>query len=283
MTSPSLVTTQRGVYSILQAALPSRPVANVGILLLDPVRDKLYMRLRTDLDQLAEPEDAEVLTLIEEDFEQKLEEMGGEVFLRFLEDTLSNVLRLTDRQSVIISDFSRDLDKLFSKHVQAAKVMPYLTHLPLYTLRAAAGRFKEDMDVEPEGWIQGPAGLRLSRDMFVAHISGRSMEPKIPDGSLCVFRANVAGTRQGKLLLIQNRGTSATGGEFTIKRYRSAKVSTGESWQHEKIRLEPLNPEFEAWELEPSQMEDDGPYRAIAEFVCVLQHDDDPEEAPSAG
>jgi phage repressor protein C with HTH and peptisase S24 domain len=282
MTSPSLVTTQRGVYSILQAALPSRPVANIGILLLDPVRDKLYMRLRMDLDQLAEPEDAEVLTLIEEDFEQKLEEMGGEVFLRFLEDTLSNVLRLTNRQNVIVSDFSRDLDKLFATHVQPPKVAPYVTHLPLYTLRAAAGRFKEDMEVEPEGWIQGPAGLRLSQDMFVAHISGRSMEPRIPDGSLCVFRANVAGTRQGKLLLIQNRGTSAAGGEFTIKRYRSKKLSAGDSWQHEKIRLEPLNPEFEAWELEPSQMED-GPYRAIAEFVCLLPHEGDPEEVPSAG
>jgi phage repressor protein C with HTH and peptisase S24 domain len=261
MTWPSVVTTHRGVYAILQAALPSRPLTNVGILLLDPASDKLYMRLRSDLEQLAEPEDAEVLTLIEEDFEQKLEEMGGEVFLRFLEDTLSNVLRMTDRQNVMVRDFSRDLDKLFAQHVQAAQVVPYVTHLPRYTLRAAAGRFKEDMEVEPEDWVEAPSSLRLSDDMFVAHIAGRSMEPKIPDGSLCVFRAHVAGTRQGKLLLIQNRGTSSTGGEFTIKRYRSSKRSTGDSWEHEKIRLEPLNPEFEA---------------------CVLEPDEEPREGPSA-
>ncbi len=282
MTWPSVVTTHRGVYAILQAALPSRPLTNVGILLLDPARDKLYMRLRPDLEQLAEPEDAEVLTLIEEDFEQKLEEMGGEVFLRFLEDTLSNVLRMTDRQSVMVHDFSRDLDKLFARHVQAAKVVPYVTHLPRYTLRAAAGRFQEDMEVEPEGWVEAPSSLRLSDDMFVAHISGRSMEPTIPDGSLCVFRGHVAGTRQGKLLLIQNRGTSTTGGEFTIKRYRSSKRSTGESWEHEKIRLEPLNPEFEAWELEPWQMDEGGPYQAVAEFVCVLEPEEEPREGPSA-
>jgi len=282
MMPSSVVTTHRGVYAILQAALPSRPLTNIGVLLLDPASDKLYMRMRADLEQLADPEDAEVLTLIEEDFEQKLEEMGGEVFLRFLEDTLSNVVRLTERQSVMVRDFARDIDKLFAKHVQAAQVTPYVTHLPRYTLRAAAGKFKEDMEVEPEDWVEAPSGLRLTEDMFVAHISGRSMEPKIPDGSLCVFRAHVAGTRQGKLLLIQNRGTSASGGEFTIKRYRSTKRATGESWQHEKIRLEPLNPEFEAWELEPSQMDEGGPYQAVAEFVCVLEPTEEPIEGPSA-
>lgn len=282
MMTSSVVATQRGVYAILQAVLPSRPLTSIGILLLDPVRDKLYMRLRTDLEQLAEPEDAEVLTLIEEDFEQKLEEMGGEVFLRFLEDTLSNVVRLTDRQNVMVRDFARDIDNLFAKHVQAAKVAPFVTHLPRYTLRAAAGRFKEDMEVEPEDWIEAPSGLRLTEDMFVAHISGRSMEPRIPDGSLCIFRAKVAGTRQGKLLLIQNRGTSATGGEFTIKRYNSSKSADGESWRHEKIRLEPLNPEFEAWELDPWQMDEGGPYQAVAEFVCLIEPEQGPLEGPSA-
>ena len=275
--------THRGVYAILQAALPERPLTNIGVLLLDPVNDKLYMRLRTDLEKLAGEEDAEVLALVEEDFEQKLEEMGGEVFLRLLEDTLSNALRLTGRQSVVVRDFERELDRLFSKYVQADQVQPYVTHLPLYTLRAAAGRFKEDMEVEPEGWVAAPPGLRLTKDMFAAHISGRSMEPRIPDGSLCVFRAGVAGTRQGKLLLIQNRGASETGGEFTVKRYRSLKRETEGGWKHETIRLEPLNPEFQAWELEPSEMEEGGPYRAVAEFVCVLQPDAAAPREPSAG
>jgi len=275
--------THRGVYAILQTALPDRPLTNIGVLLLDPANDKLYMRLRTDLEKLAGDEDAEVLALVEEDFEQKLEEMGGEVFLRLLEDTLSNALRLTGRQSVVVHDFQRELDKLFSKYVQADQVQPYLTHLPLYTLRAAAGRFKEDMEVEPEGWVAAPPGLKLTKDMFAAHISGRSMEPRIPDGSLCVFRAGVAGTRQGKLLLIQNRGASDTGGEFTVKRYRSFKREVEGGWKHEKIRLEPLNPEFEAWELEPSEMEEGGPYRAVAEFVCVLEPDPAAPREPSAG
>ena len=37
-------------------------------------------------------------------------------------------------------------------------------------------------------------------------------------------------------------------------------------WQHETIRLEPLNPQFEAFELGA------GDFRVIAEFVQVLSH-----------
>jgi phage repressor protein C with HTH and peptisase S24 domain len=39
--------------------------------------------------------------------------------------------------------------------------------------------------------------------MFVAQVVGRSMEPLIPDGSLCIFRHGVRGSRQGKRLLIE--------------------------------------------------------------------------------
>ncbi len=42
--------------------------------------------------------------------------------------------------------------------------------------------------------------------MFVARIAGQSMEPKIPDGSLCVFRHGVTGSRQGRLVLVERLG-----------------------------------------------------------------------------
>jgi len=55
--------------------------------------------------------------------------------------------------------------------------------------------------VEEEGWVRAPSKLRLTLDMFVGRMVGRSMEPRIPDGSLCVFRAGVVGSWQVKLLL----------------------------------------------------------------------------------
>jgi hypothetical protein len=92
------------------------------------------------------------------------------------------------------------------------------------------------------------------------------MLPLIPDGALCVFRRNVAGSREGKRVLIENFTESAEGlNRYTVKRYHSVKRQLEDgSWEHELIRLDPLNPEFESWELEPGQIQ------VIGEFVRVL-------------
>ncbi len=90
------------------------------------------------------------------------------------------------------------------------------------------------------------------------------MEPRIPDGSLCVFRHGVAGSRQGRLVLVEALGQND---RYTVKRYRSEKRQTPEGWSHEKIVLEPLNPEFDSWELDPEEDR----FRVIAEFVRVLE------------
>ena len=92
------------------------------------------------------------------------------------------------------------------------------------------------------------------------------MEPRIPDGSLCVFRYNVVGSRNGKLVLVMHYGETGEN-RFTIKRYRSVKAQSEEGWKHEKIVLEPLNPEYEPWELE-----ENSPIKVLAEFVTVLEN-----------
>jgi phage repressor protein C with HTH and peptisase S24 domain len=133
----------------------------------------------------------------------------------------------------------------------------------MYTLAAAAGSWGEQMEASEEGWMEAPSDLRLTQDMFVAHVVGRSMEPRIPAGSLCVFRRNVTGSRQGRLVLVENYGETGEN-RYTIKRYTSVKRQSGEEWEHDTIRLEPLNPEYEAWELAPSDI------RVVGEFVRVL-------------
>ena len=107
-------------------------------------------------------------------------------------------------------------------------------------------------DAKPEDWVRAPEGLRLDPGLFVAHVVGRSMEPRIPDGSLNLFRLNPVGSRQNKILLIQRFGVTDETARYTVKKYTSRKVYSGEDeWHHERIRLEPLNPEFEAWDVEP--------------------------------
>jgi hypothetical protein len=119
----------------------------------------------------------------------------------------------------------------------------------VYDLLASAGAFGPDRPVgtvtDERGWIPVPGNVRLTRDHFVARVSGHSMEPTIPGGAYGLFRADRGGSREGKLVLVWHRGSTdpALGGEFSVKRYRSVKdLAPDGTWTHREIRLEPLNP-----------------------------------------
>lgn len=245
----------------MQAELPLHGVVNLGVLLEDPQSDALYLRFRRDLDSLVDEEDLEVLEGLADDLARKSGELGAEKLFEYLEGTLSTSIRVTDREQVLVEDFSRALDRLYRQHVLST-VLEFRTHLPRYSLQVAAGKFLENDEVTEQGWIEAPQDLRLGPDMFVAQIAGHSMEPIIPDGSLCVFRAGMTGSRAGRLVLAEDREANA----FAVKRYRSEKVNTEESWRHGRIRLDSLNPGYPSWDLDP----DEEKYRILAEFVRVL-------------
>ncbi len=261
----AVLTTQRAQYLILSVELPGAAPVKAGVLLEDHASDRLWVRLRRDWEEVA-AEEAEVLEALEYDLESKAREMGAAQLLRYLEDTLSNVLRVSDRREVVVEDFERGLSRLYREHVQST-VRPFVTHLPRYTLAVAAGKFLENQEITEEGWEEVPADLRLTPELFVARIVGRSMEPRIPDGSLCVFRQGVTGSRQGRLVLVERLGGGAND-QYTVKRYSSEKAQREDgTWSHEKITLEPLNPEFESWTLDPEEER----FRIVAEFVRVLE------------
>ena len=258
---------RRGAYVLLEAALPGRLPLNVGVLLIDPATDRGWVRMRARYDDLADSEDAEVLEALEEDIRRKVSETGAEAYLRSLEDSLSNAVRVGERQVVEKVDaFSRALDRLYGEHVEKLAVEPFRTHVPLYSLRAAAGGLGEEMPSEAEDWVRAPEGMRLDPYLFVVHVVGQSMEPRIPDGSLNLFRFHPAGSRQNKILLIQRFGEMDETARYTVKKYTSRKAFTGEDqWHHEQIRLEPLNPEHQAWDVEPAD------FAVVAEWICVIE------------
>jgi hypothetical protein len=257
-------------FRLLQLAMPGKQPKNIGILLLDTAEGRLYKKLRRDWKSIADPENAEVWQLLDEDFETKIGELGGVAFLKSLEDTLSNVLLITEPSEASVSDFPGTLNRLFEEHVQCTEVIPFISHVPLYSLRAAATKFGEDMEVEAEGWVRVPDRIKLDRHMFAARVVGRSMEPLIPDGSLRLFHGAVIGSRQGKRLSIQQLGASDTSAEFTVKIYTSKKAETGEDqWGHLSITLRPLNPEFEPMVFGPE--DEYRRFRVIAEFVQVIE------------
>ena len=160
---------------------------------------------------------------------------------------------------------------LISLEAERVKREAFKTLLPLYSLKAAAGYFGNAEPVEPEGWVEADGAGRLDERMFVCRAVGRSMEPRIHDGDYVVFRAKPAGTRQGKIVLVQYRGEADpdTGGSYTVKRYSSEKAaSEDDDWRHARIVLSPINPEYEPIVFSPDES---GHVAVIAEMVTVLR------------
>ena len=84
--------------------------------MLDEASGNLYFRLRDKWDDIASPEDVEILSELSGDFRKRIAEMGergGEKFLQSLEDTLSHVLQLTPRQPMQVTDVHAALDSFY--------------------------------------------------------------------------------------------------------------------------------------------------------------------------
>ncbi len=146
----------------------------------------------------------------------------------------------------------------------------YVDFLPYYSIKAACGAFGDWQVVNEEGWIKAEGLGPLNRSMFVIRAVGHSMEPKISNGDLCVFRANVVGSRNNKIVLVQHNSyyDSENQGSYSIKQYTSKKSydkETGE-WMHEQILLQPLNPAYE-----PILISEDDGFMVIGEFIGVVR------------
>jgi uncharacterized protein len=146
----------------------------------------------------------------------------------------------------------------------------YNKYLPVYSLEAAAGGFGENMDVSEHGWVKIDNNKKLNKNMFVAKIVGHSMEPRILDGSYCIFCTNVVGSREGRIVVAQHHSISDvdSGGSFTIKKYHSEKKYNDDgSWEHGRIVLEPINKEYEPIIISKDYAED---FKIIAEFIDIV-------------
>lgn len=265
MAAAHILQTRSAEYAVLQAALPGQPPQDVGVVLL--YEGELHIRLRRDWLEIADPAESEFLFALQEDLEQKASEMGGEALLAWLEDNLSNTLRITDRERTLADKPYSTLNRLYKKHIAPA-VLRYETHLPVYDLRATGGTFEDERQVLAEilEWEEMPPDLRVSDKLFLAQVSGKSMEPLIPDGSYNIFRHGVAGSRENRIVLVELLTESGETSEYTVKRYRSQKQIGEDTFQHTRIWLEPENPAFK-----PIELGEDRPFRVVAEWIRVLE------------
>lgn len=139
----------------------------------------------------------------------------------------------------------------------------FVSFLPLYTLRAACGVFRNGDAVESEGWVNAEGTGRLDPTMFAVHAKGHSMEPMIHDGDICKMRKVGGGNYENKIVLVQhyNEVDSETGGEYSIKRFTR---------DGDKVILKSLNPDYEDIVIEDTA-DYSIAYRLIATFEGVIR------------
>lgn len=153
------------------------------------------------------------------------------------------------------------------RRVLPARADRYKTSVPLLSVKAAAGYFGEDQDVEFDDWVEIKSSLPLRKGMFVAQVVGHSMEPVIPDGTHCLFQFKAPHFKNDMIGLFQLHAAEdpETGGRFTIKRLR---ISTTRNRDGELQRVTTLVPDNPAFPLIPVQDED---VKFVAEFLEVLR------------
>ena len=113
--------------------------------------------------------------------------------------------------------------------------------IPLYDFYAAAGTFSEIQSEKDFTLIEGPENSNTNGDYFACKIVGESMNRVIPNGSICLFKPYTGGSRNGKIVLVENIDIQDQdfNSAFTIKTYSSEKVVSKEGWQHTSIVLRP--------------------------------------------
>lgn len=122
--------------------------------------------------------------------------------------------------------FSNEVQRKFAAHpftIVAPEQRASKPHaVPLFDILLSAGQFIEGDVAEDCQWVELPETFRWQPGLFIARVRGDSMNKKIPDGSWCLFKANPAGTRQGKVILARHHSIRDLddGGRYTVKIYR---------------------------------------------------------------
>lgn len=110
----------------------------------------------------------------------------------------------------------------------------------------------------------------MIRSPFKIQNSAFKISPS--NGSWCLFREPSDGSRNGKVVIVQSRDIQDpdTGGQYTVKIYRSEKAETEDSWSHRSIRLEPdsMDFSFKPLTIDPDKMND---LRVVGEFVGIIR------------
>jgi superfamily II DNA or RNA helicase/HKD family nuclease/SOS-response transcriptional repressor LexA len=142
--------------------------------------------------------------------------------------------------------------------------------IPLYNFYAAAGSFSEMQDEKEFSLILVPERY-TTEDYFACKVIGESMNKIIPNDSICIFKKYFAGSRSGKILLIENIDSFDPdyNSAFTVKTYSSKKTISEEGYQHKEILLKPNSYDNSFKDIVVNEG-NSKEMKVHGEFVCVI-------------
>jgi superfamily II DNA or RNA helicase/SOS-response transcriptional repressor LexA len=144
--------------------------------------------------------------------------------------------------------------------------------IPLYDFHVAAGSFSEMQSNKDFTLIEAQINNNENNDYFACKIYGESMNRVIPNGSICLFKKYTGGSRNGKIVLVENRDIQDEdfNSAFTIKTYSSEKEAYDENWRHTSIVLRP-NSYDDSYKEIIINNENGAQMKVIGEFVKILK------------
>ena len=146
-----------------------------------------------------------------------------------------------------------------------------IRQIPLYNFYAAAGTFSEMQSEKDFTLIDVMENLDSSTNYFACKIVGESMNRIIPSDSICLFKEHTGGSRNGKVVLVENIDIQDQdfNSSFTIKTYSSEKIISEEYWEHTSIVLRPNSYDKSYKEITIDQDNGAG-MKVVGEFIKVL-------------
>lgn len=183
-------------------------------------------------------------------------------------DNLYNYITDRTNENIIENDSDQNLtleEINISEEAQLFKI-------PFYNLYAAAGSFS-DIQTSKEFTLIDVPKLFAKEGYFAFKVIGNSMNRRIPNGSTCIFKHPVVGSRSGKILLVEyyNKQDQDMNSHFTIKTYASSKVVSDEGWHHDQIILKPnsLDPSYKDIIITKEDVAENE-FNVVGEFVSIL-------------
>jgi superfamily II DNA or RNA helicase/HKD family nuclease len=162
-------------------------------------------------------------------------------------------------------------EKTVSLQVTKNQDQKLMNPIPFYNFYAAAGSFSEMQLNKDFTFIEGPERIGSNNDYFACKILGESMNRVIPNGSICLFKKYYGGSRNGKIVLVENMDSPDQdyNSAFTIKTYSSEKSVSEETWGHTSIILRPNSYDDSFKEIIINE-ENGSEMRVVGEFIEIL-------------